>query len=105
MYKMFIDDERNPIGKFDIVCRTPEEAIKAFRKQYKIGERHYFMEMDYDSGLPDTFDKVLKDIESYVHYGKMRDLDIDVHIHSGNSVGRENIQSIIRANNYMSEVW
>lgn len=105
MYKIYIDDERTPIEKYDAICRTPDEAIKAFRKRYKAGGRHYFLEMDYDSGQPETFDKVLTTIESYVHLGKMKDLDIDVHIHSGNSVGREKMRSIIRANSYMSEVW
>ena len=105
MYRMYIDDERTPVEKYDIICRTPDAAIKAFRKRYKAGGRHFFLEMDYDSSLPETFDKVLKTIESYVHLGKMRDLDIDVHIHSGNSVGRNNIRSIIQANDYMYEVY
>ena len=60
MYRMYLDDERNPIEKYDIICRTPDAAIKAFRKRYKAGGRHFFLEMDYDSSLPDTFDKVLK---------------------------------------------
>ena len=105
MYRMFIDDERTPVEKYDIICRTPDEAIKAFRKRYKSGGRHFFLEMDYDSGLSDTFDKVLKTIESYVHLGKMSELDIDIHIHSGNSVGRDNIRNIIQHNNYMYEVY
>ena len=105
MYRMYLDDERNPVEKYDVICRTPDEAIKAFRKRYKAGGRHFFLETDYDSGTTETFDKVLKTIESYVHLGKMRDLDIDVHIHSGNSVGRNNIRSIIQANNYMYEVY
>ena len=105
MYKMYIDDERDPVGEYDIICRTPDEAIKAFRKRYKAGGRHFFLEMDYDSGTNETFDKVLKIIESYVHLGKMKDLDIDAHIHSGNTVGRENIRRIIQANPFIYEVY
>ena len=106
MYKMFIDDERNPVGKYDIICRTPDEAIKAIRKQYKLGERHYFLEMDHDSGNKDQGDfiNVLKNIESYVRLGKMSDLDIDIHFHSGNSVGINNMRQIVMHNDYMYEV-
>ena len=35
----------------------------------------------------------------------MRDLDIDIHIHTGNVVGRENMRAIIRKNDYMYEVY
>lgn len=106
MYRMYIDDLREPVGKFDIVCRTSEEAIKAFRKKYKEGNRKFFLEMDHDSGVPgQDFVQVLKIIESYVKCGKMKDLDIDIHIHSGNAVGRENMQAIIRKNDYMYEVF
>ncbi len=106
MYRMYIDDERNPVGKFDIICRTPDAAIKAFRKKYKEGHRAFFLEMDHDSGIPgNDFIKVLKEIEAYVRCGKMKDLDIDVHFHSGNPVGVENMRQIIRTNDYMQEVW
>ena len=105
MYKMFIDDEREPVGKFDIVCRTPDDAIKNFRKQYKAGERHFFLELDHDSGIPgNDFINVLKTIESYVRCGKMKDLDIDIHFHSGNIVGVNNMRAIVTANDYMYEV-
>lgn len=105
MYRIYIDDLREPVGKFDVICRTPDAAIKAFRKQYKIGERHYFLELDHDSGIPgQDFIKVLKEIEAYVRCGKMKDLDIDVHFHSGNAVGVENMRQIVRANDYMYEV-
>ena len=105
MFKIYIDDERNPVGKYDVVCRTPDESIKAFRKQYKLGERHYFLEMDHDSGIPGhDFIEVLKTIESYVHCGKMRDLDIDIHFHSGNAVGVQNMRNIVQRCDYMYEV-
>ena len=106
MYRMYIDDKREPIGDFDIICRTPKSAIKAFKQKYKEGERHYFLELDHDSGDTSTpFINVLKDIEAYVRNGKMRDLDIDIHIHTGNVVGRENMRAIIRKNDYMYEVY
>lgn len=105
MYRMYIDDERDPVGKFDIVCRTHKAAIKAFKQKYKEGERHFFLELDHDSGdVNAPFINILKDIETYVQFGKMHDLDIDVHIHTGNVVGRENMRAIIRRNNYMYEV-
>ena len=106
MYRMYIDDERNPIGNFDIVCRTPDEAIKHFRKKYKEGNRKFFLEMDHDSGIPgQDFIKVLKEIESYVRCGKMKDLDIDIHFHSGNTVGVDNMRQIVLHNDYMYEVF
>ena len=61
--------------------------------------------MDHDSGQPEKpFIQLLKDIETYVAYGKMRDLDIDIHIHSGNAVGIQNMRAIITHNPYMYEV-
>ena len=105
MVSIYIDDMRDPVGKFDYICRTPDEAIKCFRKKYKEGHRHFFLELDHDSGVPgNDFINVLKNIESYVRCGKMKDLDIDIHIHSGNVVGRENMRAIIQKNDYMYEV-
>lgn len=106
MYRMYIDDEREPVGKFDVICRTPDDAMKVFRKQYKAGVRHFFLELDHDSGIPgNDFINVLKNIESYVRCGKMKDLDIDIHIHTGNIVGRDNMRAIIQKNDYMYEVY
>ena len=50
MYRMYIDDEREPIGESDVICRTSKSAIKAFKQKYKEGERHFFLELDHDSG-------------------------------------------------------
>lgn len=106
MYRMYIDDERDPVGQFDAICRTYKSAIKNFKQKYKEGERHFFLELDHDSGDTNApFINVLKDIESYVHAGKMRDLDIDIHIHTGNVVGRDNMRAIIQKNDYMYEVY
>lgn len=106
MFSIYVDDERIPVNKFDAICKTPDEAIKIFRKKYKEGNRHFFLEMDYDSGIPDVpFIKILKEIETYVNLGKMKNLNIDIHIHTGNSVGRENIRNIIRHNDYMYEIF
>ena len=106
MVSIYIDDLRDPIGKFDYICRTPDEAIKCFRKKYKEGHRHFFLELDHDSGIPGhDFIDVLKNIDSYIRMGKMKDLDIDIHFHSGNSVGVDNMRAIIQHNSHMQEVW
>ena len=106
MYKIFTDDVRAPIGHYDVICRTPKVAINAFQKKYDEGERKFFLEMDHDSGIPGhDFIDLLTYIESNVHLGKMKNLDVQVHIHTGNAVGRSNLQNIIKANSaYMYEV-
>ena len=106
MYYMYIDDERNPVGKFDIVCRDSKSAMRAFKRKYNEGERHFYLEIDHDSGdIKEPFINVLKDIETYVHLGKMKNLNISIHQHSGNVVGRQNISDIIKANDFMTEVY
>lgn len=108
MFSIYIDDIRNPTDRFDIICRTTEDTIKIFRRKYKEGMRHFFLDMDHDAGTNAAggdFINVLKIIESYVYMGKMRDLDIDVHFHSGNSVGIQNMRDIVQHNDYMQEVW
>ena len=47
----------------------------------------------------------VKEIDEYVRMGKMKDLDIDVHFHSMNPVGIDNMRQIVQSCNYMQEVW
>jgi hypothetical protein len=107
MYSIYVDDIRNPQEKFDVVCRTTNDTIKAFRKKYKEGTRHFFIDMDHDAGenaAGGDFINILKTIESYVYMGKMKDLDIDVRFHSGNTVGIDNMRQIVQHNDFMYEV-
>ena len=108
MYSIYVDDIRNPTEKFDIICRTTNDTMKAIRRKYKEGIRHFFLDLDHDAGdnaAGGDFINVLKTIESYAYMGKMKDLDIDVHFHTGNVVGRDNMRDIVLHNNFMQEVW
>ena len=108
MYSIYVDDLRNPIEKFDKVCRTTSDTMKAFRRKYKEGNRQFFLDMDHDAGdnaAGGDFINILKEIDEYVRMGRMKDLDIDVHFHSMNVVGTNNMRQIILHNNYMHEIW
>ena len=108
MFSIYVDDIRNTVNKYDAVCRSTDETMKLFRKKYKEGERHFYLDLDHDAGNTSPggdFINILKQIESYTRMGKMKDLDIDVHLHSGNTVGKENMRVIIRANSCFQEVW
>ena len=108
MYSIYIDDLRNPVEKFDKVCRTTTDTMKAFRRKYKEGNRQFFLDMDHDAGENANggdFINILKEIDEYVRMGKMKDLDIDVHFHSMNPVGIDNMRQIVQSCNYMQEVW
>lgn len=111
MYSIYVDDERTPKGKFDIVCRTTNDAVKAVRRKYKEGVRHFYLDLDHDT--PDdlynehggNFLNVLKQIDYFYHSGRMKDIIIDVHIHTGNVVGRINIQNFIKDHSsYLKEI-
>lgn len=111
MYSIYVDDERNPNGKFDIICRTTNDAVKAVRRKYKEGVRHFYLDLDHDAGLDSLtgehggdFINVLKQIDAYVNMGRMRDLDIEVSYHTGNPVGRENMHNFVTHTEYMREL-
>ena len=110
MFSIYVDDERTPVDKFDAICRTTNDAVKAVRRKYKEGIRHFFLDLDHDAGdminaHGGDFINVLKQIDAYVRLGKMKDLDIDVHFHSMNPVGVQNMRDIVQHCDYMSEVW
>ncbi len=111
MYSIYVDDERTPKGKFDIVCRTTNDAVKAVRRKYKEGVRNFYLDLDHDAGLDSLtnehggdFINVLKQIDAYVNMGRMRDLDITVNYHTGNPVGRENMHNFVINSGYMHEL-
>ena len=108
MFSIYVDDVRTPTDNFDAICRTTTDTMKVFRHKYKEGCRHFFLDLDHDAGnnAPDgDFINILKDIESYVRLGKMKDLDINVRFHSMNPVGVQNMRDIVQYCDYMSEVW
>ena len=108
MYSIYVDDIRIPTKKFDVICRTTKEAMKEFRHKYKEGQRSFLLDLDHDSGTNapgGDFINILKEIEEYVYIGKMKDLNINIHLHSGNIVGIENMRQIISHNDYMHEIF
>ena len=77
MFSIYVDDVRTPVDKFDAICRNTTDAVKVFRRKYKEGRRHFLLDLDHDAGdnAPGgDFINILKDIDSYVRLGKMKDL-------------------------------
>ena len=108
---IYVDDERPCPQGYDFYCKTTNDAVKAVRRKYKEGHRYFLLDLDNDTEDAiknehgGEFTNVLRNIESYVHLGKMSNLTIDVKIHTGNVVAKQNIRNIIKGNsNWMKEV-
>lgn len=110
MYNIFVDDVRDPINadRFNKVCRTTDETIKLIRRKYKEGVRNFYLSLDNDAGSNSPggdFINILQTLEQYVRLGKMKDLNVEVYIHSMNPVAKENMRAIIQHNDFLTEVW
>lgn len=112
MYSIYVDDVRPCPEGYDKYCKTTNDTVKAIRKKYKEGVRHFLVDLDNDTedAVNDTnggeFTNILRQLESYVHLGKMAGLNLEVAIHTGNPSARENMRSIIRGNStWMKEVY
>lgn len=109
MYYIYVDDIRNPDDVYDIVCRTTNDTVKAIRRKYKEGIRSFYLDLDHDAGdvrnlHGGDFINVLKQIDAYVHMGRMQGLNLNVHFHSMNSVGIQNMRQIVQHSDYMKEI-
>jgi hypothetical protein len=95
MYKMFIDDERFPVGDDFVICRTSDSAIQYMSHN---GAPSY-ISFDHDLGGNDTAMKVVHwminlDIDSG---GSFLPDDFSYEVHSQNPVGRSNILGALSA--------
>ena len=89
MYKMFIDDARNPVDNTFIVCRTSDEAIEYITQH----GWPCFMSLDHDLGGDDT-------VMCFLHklYKIRNNENIpDYVVHSANPIGTKNIIAFLES--------
>lgn len=89
MYKMFIDDVRNPPPGDWVVVRSSDEALA----YVQANGMPAFISFDHDLGGDDTTMVFLRKLVDYVWNGD--DSPPAYEVHSANPVGRLNIQSFM----------
>ena len=112
MYSICVNDLRPYSEKYDNYCGTTNDTIvKVIRKKYKEGVRNFRLDLNDDVEDTDKkadgkeFINVLKELEAYVHLGKMAGLKLDIIIHINSIKAQENIRDIIYNNStWMKEV-
>lgn len=91
-YKLFIDDERTPVGDDWIVARSSSDAM-AVAFIYGIPD---FISFDHDLGGDDTTMVFLKWLAEFCLNNKYN-FDFEYEVHSQNPVGRDNIIGFIES--------
>lgn len=109
MVKLFIDD----IREANYPCihyRTVNDCIGYIRRMYKMGNTDFYLDLDHDSG--EYYDQggdyinILRYLEDMRRMGHIRHMNIQVHFHTGNAVGLQNMRAIIDNNrDWMREVY
>lgn len=92
-YKLYLDDERNPKtpGPW-VVVRSYEDFISTIEKLGVPGE----MSLDHDLGAGEGKDGI--DCVKWLINTMQFDLrKVKINVHSANSVGKENIEGLIRS--------
>lgn len=89
MYKMFIDDIRNPPSNDYVVVRSSNEALTYIKKNGMPS----FISFDHDLGGDDTTMVFLRKLVDCVWNGD--DIPPDFIVHSANPVGSKNIVSFM----------
>lgn len=98
-YKLYLDDERNPKtpGPW-VVVRSYEDFISTINKLGVPVE----MSLDHDLGAGEGKDGI--DCVKWMINEKEFDLrNIQINVHSANTVGKENIEGLIKSWNKMVE--
>lgn len=90
MYKMFLDDERNPPDNDYVVCRSTDEAINYIKKN---GWPYHFS-FDHDLGGDDTVVEFLKRL--YNIWDEKTSIP-SYFVHSANPIGKKNIISFMES--------
>jgi hypothetical protein len=99
-YKLFVDDEREPVKKFDYIARDYKETMKIFNKH---GCPSY-ISFDHDLGANSKtgFDIVKDMVERDLNKnGRWIPKNFDYHVHSANPVGKDNIVGLL--DNYLEK--
>lgn len=90
MYKLFIDDERDPVTDDWIVARSSAEAIAIMTEHGMPNE----IAFDHDLGGDDTSIRILGwMVEGLLHDELKIPADFIFSVHSQNPIGAENIRS------------
>lgn len=90
MYRMFIDDVRNPIEEDWVVVRSSNEALEYVQNNGMPS----FISFDHDLGGDDTTMVFLRKL---VDLWNGDDLPPDYKVHSANPVGSKNIVSFMES--------
>ena len=118
-YCIWVDDERS-IPKdltalksgepYAVWATTTNDAVKAVRRKYKEGVRNFMLDLDNDTEdmlkneHGGEFYNVLKQLEYYIHSGRIKDANFLVRIHTGNSVARQHMKDFIEYNPCFEEI-
>ena len=97
-YKLFVDDEREPVKKFDYIARDYKETMKIFNK---LGCPSY-ISFDHDLGARSKtgFDIVKDMVERDLNKnGRWIPKNFTYYVHSANPVGKDNIEGLL--DNYL----
>lgn len=117
MIYMWIDDlHPAPAYYYQIndpfyVINTTDNAIKVIRTEYKMGNTTFFLDIDNDAGEEfaqhgGDYINILRRLEDMRHGGHLKNIQIQIKIHSMNPVAIQNMRSIIKANNsWMKEIF
>ena len=93
-YKLFIDDERYPIGDSWVIARTSNEAVEII-KEHGIPS---FISFDHDLGGSDTSMIFIHKMIDFILDGDMMIPDnFDFYVHSQNPIGKQNIEGILKS--------
>lgn len=108
MNYVYVDDIRTP----DYGCiqfHNVNDTISYLRRMYKMGNTDFYLDLDHDAGdyanQGGDYINILRTLEDMRHSGHIKHMNVRVHFHTMNVVGRENMRAIIRANrDWMQEV-
>ena len=91
-YKLFIDDEREPIGDDWVICRTSEEARRVILSR----GLPVFVSFDHDLGGTDTSMVFLHWLIDYMLDNNLTfPPEFSYGVHSQNPVGVKNIRGLL----------
>ena len=102
MYKMYLDDIRDPKNNFDVIVRSYDEAVEYILKN----DIPNFISFDHDLGLENNgivvksgYDLAKWLVEQSLDGNLKFPNDFSFSVHSANPIGKNNIESIL--NNYL----
>ena len=109
MVNIFVDDTRETPAGF-IHFYTVNDCVGYLRRMYKAGVSTFYLDLDNDASdlyvnQGGDYINILKNLEVMRHQGHIKHMNLQIHIHSMNSVAVQNMRAIIKANHtWMREV-